>query len=49
MATFQTKDRISWFKRDLEANFEGYFRGLPGGELRGLLPRAPRGTRPRHG
>jgi pimeloyl-ACP methyl ester carboxylesterase/flavin-dependent dehydrogenase len=29
MATFQTKDRESWFKRDLEANFEGYFRGLP--------------------
>ncbi len=29
MATFQTKDRLSWFKRDLEANFEGYFKGLP--------------------
>ena len=29
MATFQTKDRESWFKRDLEANFEAYFRGLP--------------------
>ena len=29
MATFQTKDRASWFKRDLEANFEDYFRGLP--------------------
>ena len=29
MATFQTKDRASWFKRNLEANFEGYFRGLP--------------------
>jgi menaquinone-9 beta-reductase len=29
LATFQTKDRESWFKRDLEANFEGYFRGLP--------------------
>ena len=29
VGTFQTKDRESWFKRDLEANFEGYFRGLP--------------------
>ncbi len=29
LATFQTKDRASWFKRDLEANFEGYFSGLP--------------------
>jgi menaquinone-9 beta-reductase len=29
MATFQTKDRLSWFKRDLEVNFEGYFQGLP--------------------
>jgi flavin-dependent dehydrogenase/pimeloyl-ACP methyl ester carboxylesterase len=29
MATFLTKDRVSWFKRELEANFEGYFRGLP--------------------
>ncbi|MEA2445441.1 MAG: hypothetical protein QOJ12_2733 [Thermoleophilales bacterium] len=29
LATFQTKDRLSWFKRDLDANFEGYFRGLP--------------------
>ncbi|HUB03793.1 MAG TPA: alpha/beta fold hydrolase [Solirubrobacteraceae bacterium] len=29
MGTFQTKDRESWFKRDLEANFEAYFRGLP--------------------
>ncbi len=29
LATFQTKDRESWFKRDLEANFEAYFRGLP--------------------
>jgi menaquinone-9 beta-reductase len=29
IATFQTKDRASWFKRNLEANFEGYFRGLP--------------------
>ena len=31
MATFQTKDRESWFKRDLEANFEAYFHGLPNG------------------
>jgi len=30
MTTFQTRDRESWFKRDLEANFEAYFRGLPG-------------------
>ena len=29
MATFQTKDREPWFKRDLNANFEEYFRGLP--------------------
>ena len=29
VGTFQTKDRESWFKRDLEANFEAYFRGLP--------------------
>jgi menaquinone-9 beta-reductase len=29
LAAFMTKDRQSWFKRDLEANFEGYFRGLP--------------------
>jgi len=29
MATFQTKDRMSWFKRDIETNFEDYFRGLP--------------------
>jgi hypothetical protein len=29
MATFQTKDRESWFKRDLDANFEAYLRGLP--------------------
>lgn len=29
LASFQTKDRVSWFKRDLEANFESYFRGLP--------------------
>jgi flavin-dependent dehydrogenase/pimeloyl-ACP methyl ester carboxylesterase len=29
MATMQTKDRLPWFKRDLEANFAAYFRGLP--------------------
>ncbi|MGH2886387.1 MAG: alpha/beta fold hydrolase [Solirubrobacteraceae bacterium] len=29
LATFQTRDRESWFKRDLDANFEAYFRGLP--------------------
>lgn len=29
LAIFQTKDRASWFKRDLEANFENSFRGLP--------------------
>ena len=29
LATFQTKDRESWFKRDLDANFEAYFQGLP--------------------
>lgn len=29
LATFQTKDRESWFKRDLEADFQAYFRGLP--------------------
>jgi flavin-dependent dehydrogenase/pimeloyl-ACP methyl ester carboxylesterase len=29
VGTFQTTDRESWFKRDLEANFEAYFRGLP--------------------
>jgi len=29
VGTFQTKDRASWFKRDLEANFDAYFRGLP--------------------
>jgi len=31
VGTFQTKDRESWFKRDLDANFEAYFRGLPRG------------------
>jgi menaquinone-9 beta-reductase len=30
LAVFASKDRASWFKRDLERNFEGYFRGLPG-------------------
>ncbi len=29
LAVFLTKDHQSWFKRDLEANFEGYFQGLP--------------------
>jgi flavin-dependent dehydrogenase/pimeloyl-ACP methyl ester carboxylesterase len=29
MAAFQTKDRMPWFKRDVEANFEAYFQGLP--------------------
>ncbi len=29
MAIFQTKDRMSWFRRDLEANFERSFDGLP--------------------
>jgi flavin-dependent dehydrogenase/pimeloyl-ACP methyl ester carboxylesterase len=29
LATFQTKDRMSWFKRDYAANFEAVFRGLP--------------------
>ncbi len=29
VATFQTKDRESWFKRDIEANFERSFAGLP--------------------
>src|SRR4051812_30884443 len=29
LAVFQTKDRESWFKRDLEANLEASFRGLP--------------------
>jgi pimeloyl-ACP methyl ester carboxylesterase len=31
LAVFQTKDRASWFKRDLEANFEAAFRDLPNG------------------
>jgi menaquinone-9 beta-reductase len=30
MAVFISKDRASWFKRDLEHNFERYFQGLPG-------------------
>jgi flavin-dependent dehydrogenase/pimeloyl-ACP methyl ester carboxylesterase len=29
MAAFITADRLSWFKRDLEENFETYFEGLP--------------------
>jgi menaquinone-9 beta-reductase len=29
LATFQTTDRMSWFKRDVEANFEASFQGLP--------------------
>jgi 2-polyprenyl-6-methoxyphenol hydroxylase-like FAD-dependent oxidoreductase/pimeloyl-ACP methyl ester carboxylesterase len=29
LATFQTVDRLPWFKRELEANFEATFRGLP--------------------
>ena len=29
LATFQSKDRMSWFKRDVEANFEAVFRDLP--------------------
>jgi pimeloyl-ACP methyl ester carboxylesterase len=29
LATFQSKDRQSWFRRDVETNFEDYFRGLP--------------------
>src|SRR3954471_3757902 len=29
LAVFQTKDRASWFKRDIEANLEGFFAGLP--------------------
>ncbi len=29
LAVFQTVDRLPWFKRDLEANFEASFRGLP--------------------
>jgi menaquinone-9 beta-reductase len=31
LAVFPTTDRISWFKHDLEANFERYFHGLPNG------------------
>jgi flavin-dependent dehydrogenase/pimeloyl-ACP methyl ester carboxylesterase len=30
MAAFISKDRATWFKRDLERNFERYFQGLPG-------------------
>ncbi|HEX4345500.1 MAG TPA: alpha/beta fold hydrolase [Solirubrobacteraceae bacterium] len=29
MAVFPTKDKLSWFRRDLESNFEQFFRGLP--------------------
>ena len=29
LAVFQTQDRVAWFKRDLEANFERSFDGLP--------------------
>src|SRR3954462_14098870 len=29
LAVFQTKDRASWFRRDPEANLEGFFAGLP--------------------
>ena len=29
MATFQTNDRASWFRRDLEANFEAISKGFP--------------------
>src|SRR3954468_3982349 len=29
LAVFQTKDRASWFKRDLEGNLEAFFEGLP--------------------
>src|SRR4051812_47290708 len=29
LAVFQTKDRASWFKRDLAGNLEGFFAGLP--------------------
>jgi pimeloyl-ACP methyl ester carboxylesterase/flavin-dependent dehydrogenase len=31
LAAFQTKDRLSWFKRNLEENFERCFNGLPNG------------------
>ncbi len=30
MAVFISLDRATWFKRDLERNFGGYFQGLPG-------------------
>jgi menaquinone-9 beta-reductase len=31
LAAFPTTDRVPWFKRDLEKNFEAYFEGLPDG------------------
>jgi pimeloyl-ACP methyl ester carboxylesterase/flavin-dependent dehydrogenase len=31
LAAFPTKDRMAWFKHDLEANFQRYFEGLPDG------------------
>jgi menaquinone-9 beta-reductase len=31
LAVFPTKDRISWFKHDIEANFARYYDGLPNG------------------
>lgn len=31
LGVFPTKDRIPWFKHDLEANLKEYFRGLPDG------------------
>ena len=31
LATFQSKDRLSWFKRDVEANFAAAFASLPDG------------------
>ena len=30
IAAFLTKDQMSWFKRNVEANYEAYFTGLPG-------------------
>ncbi len=31
LAVFPTKDRMAWFKHDLEANFQRYYEGLPNG------------------
>ncbi len=31
LAVFPTKDRVSWFKHDIEANFARYYDGLPNG------------------